>query len=65
MRPFDEFLSQLPADDFDTTIEEALSHCEDQSLTEQINVIGYQSALIMLRKYHEWLISDQAFDRCN
>ena len=62
MRPFDEFLSQLPADDFDATIEEALSHCEEQLLTEQVKVIGYQSALIMLRKYHEWLISDQALD---
>ena len=62
MRPFDEFLSQLPTDDFDATIEEALSHCEDQTLTELAKVIGYQSALIMLRKYHEWLISDQALD---
>ena len=59
MRSFDEFLSQLPADDFDATIDEALSHCKEQLLTEQVRVIGYQSALIMLRKYHEWLNADQ------
>lgn len=59
MKSFDDFLSQLPENDFEKTIDEAISHTDSDLLTEKVKYSAYWSAMILLRKYHEWLNADQ------